>query len=149
MPRERSRASRHEFRPPTRSIWSRKSFGSVLCRGRTFTSPRNRACQTLSYRLESLKITQCEYVKAVVFSTHALGQMADRGTNQDEVEIAVREGEEVPAKQGRRAFRKNFPFGSQWKGRYYESKQVMPVVADELDRYVVITVYVFYFGGKP
>jgi hypothetical protein len=74
--------------------------------------------------------------------------MADRGTNQAEVESAVREGEEVPAKKGRRAFRKNFPFGLQWKGRYYETKQVIAVVADELNWYVVITVYVFYFGGK-
>jgi len=88
-------------------------------------------------------------VKPIVFSTHALGQMADRGTNEAEVETAVREGEEIPAKEGRRAFRKNFPFSSQWKGRYYEFKQVMPVVADEPQRYVVITVYVFYFGGNP
>jgi len=88
-------------------------------------------------------------MKRIVFSIHALDQMADRGTNQAEVEHAVREGEEVPAKQGRRAFRKNFPFNSQWKGQYYEVKQVLPVVADEPDRWVVITVYVFYFGGKP
>jgi hypothetical protein len=87
-------------------------------------------------------------VKPIVFSTHALGQMTDRGTNQAEVEAAIQEGEEIPAKQGRRAFRKNFAFNSQWKGRYYELKQVAPVVADELDRFVVITVYVFYFGGK-
>lgn len=88
-------------------------------------------------------------MKPIVFSIHALGQMADRGTNETEVETAVREGEEIPAKQGRRAFRKNFPFGSQWKGRYYDFKQVIPVVADEPQRYVVITVYVFYFGGNP
>ena len=87
-------------------------------------------------------------MKPIVFSAHALDQVTDRGTSEAEVETAIREGEEVPAKQGRRAFRKNFPFNSQWKGRYYEFKQVMPVVADELERWVVITVYVFYFGGK-
>jgi len=48
-------------------------------------------------------------MKSIVFSTHALEQMADRGASQSEVEIAINEGEEVPAKQGRRAFRKNFP----------------------------------------
>ena len=84
----------------------------------------------------------------IVFSTHALAQMADRGTNEAEVEAAMPEGEEIPAKQGRRSFRKNFAFNSQWKGRYYELKQVMPVIADEADRVVVITVYVFYFGGN-
>ena len=35
------------------------------------------------------------------------------------------------------------------RGDYYELKQVMPVIADEADRLVVITVYVFYFGGNP
>ena len=88
-------------------------------------------------------------MKTVVFSTHALDQMADRGTDRAEVEKAVHEGEEIPAKQGRRAFRKNFPFHSQWKGRYYELKQVAPIVVEEPDRWVVVTVYVFYFGGRP
>jgi hypothetical protein len=32
--------------------------------------------------------------------------MADRGASQSEVEIAINEGEEVPAKQGRRLFGK-------------------------------------------
>ena len=88
-------------------------------------------------------------MKPIVFSTHALGQLADRGTNEAEVETAVREGEEIPAKLGRRAFRKNLLFKAQWKGRYYEIKQVVPVMAEETDRMVVITVYVFYFGGNP
>ena len=43
-------------------------------------------------------------MKSIVFSTHALEQMADRGASQSEVEIAINEGEEIPAKQGRRAF---------------------------------------------
>ncbi len=88
-------------------------------------------------------------MKPIIFSAHAMDQMADRGSNKSEVETATHEGEEVPAKRGRRTFRKNFPFNSLWKGRYYELKQVMAVVADEATRWVVITVYVFYFGGKP
>ena len=31
----------------------------------------------------------------------------------------------------------------------YETKQVMPIVVEEPHRLVVVTVYVFYFGGKP
>ena len=88
-------------------------------------------------------------MKSIVFSAHALEQMADRGASQSEVEIAINEGEEVPAKQGRRAFRKNFPYNSTWKRRYYQFKQAVPIVADEPDNWVVITVYVFYFGGNP
>ena len=46
-------------------------------------------------------------------------------------------------------FRKNFSFNATWKGRYYDVKQVVPIVAEEQDAWVVITVYVFYFGGNP
>jgi hypothetical protein len=53
----------------------------------------------------------------------------------------------VAAKRGRDAYRKNFPYHSEWKGRYYETKQVMPIVVVEGAKTVVVTVYVFYFGG--
>ena len=84
----------------------------------------------------------------LVFSSHAKDQLADRGTNEAEVAETVREGERQSAKHGRISFRKNFPFEKEWKGRYYSSKQVMPIVAEESDRLVVVTVYVFYFGGR-
>lgn len=73
--------------------------------------------------------------------------MPDRGATREEVELAINEGESIPAKKGRKAFRKNFLFKQEWKGRYYELKQVMPIVAVEADQFVVITVYVFYHGG--
>jgi len=46
------------------------------------------------------------------------------------------------------AFRKNFLHQALWKGRYYENKQVMPFVAEEADRLIVVTVYTFFFGGE-
>ncbi len=58
------------------------------------------------------------------------------------------EGERLPARVGRIAFRKNFPFRSEWKGRSYETKQALPIVVEEEDAAVVVTVYVFYFGGS-
>jgi hypothetical protein len=85
-------------------------------------------------------------VKNIVFSQHALDQLQDRGTSQEEVILAIQEGEESPAKKGRRAFRKNFHFGSKWKDKYYEVKQVMPIIVEENEAIIVITVYVFYFG---
>lgn len=84
-------------------------------------------------------------MKQVVFSHHALEQLNDRGTTQEEVKITIQNGEQVPAKKGRIAFRKNFTFNSIWKEKYYKIKQVMPIVREEIDRYIVITVYVFYF----
>jgi hypothetical protein len=86
-------------------------------------------------------------MKPIYFSRHALAQMADRGASKEEVEAAIRSGEEVPAKGKRAAFRKTFPFRIEWKGRRYEAKQVMPILTEEPDRWVVVTVYVFYFGG--
>ena len=88
-------------------------------------------------------------MKRIEFSQHALDQLPDRGASQKEVEETIRMGEPVPAKKGRRGFRKNFPYNSVWKGRHYETKQVIPIVVEEANRLVVVTVYVFYFGGKP
>lgn len=84
----------------------------------------------------------------IYFSPHSLMQLADRGTTQEEVELTIREGGQQPAKGGRWAFRKNFSFESEWKGQYYRIKQVMPIVALEHARLVVVTVYVFFFGGE-
>ncbi|MBI4227424.1 MAG: hypothetical protein HY600_04000 [Candidatus Omnitrophica bacterium] len=86
--------------------------------------------------------------KPIVFSQHANDQLADRGATVPEVELAIREGERGPAKRGRLAFRKNFAFGRSWKGVYYESKQVAPIVVEESGRLVVVTVYVFYIGAQ-
>lgn len=86
--------------------------------------------------------------KPVNFSQHALDQLVDRGTTREEVKQAIEQGEEIPAKKGRLAFRKNFPFQSKWKGKYYEVKQVMPIVIEESAQWVVVTVYVFYIGSK-
>lgn len=89
-----------------------------------------------------------EHLKAIIFSQHALDQIADRGASEYGVRKTIIDGEEAPAKKGRRAFRKNFPFNTYWKGKHYEVKQVMAIVLKEGEKWVVITVFVFYFGGE-
>ena len=42
-------------------------------------------------------------------------------------------------------YKKNFSFGKKWRGKQYRIKQVIPVVAEEADKLVVVTVYAFYF----
>jgi hypothetical protein len=42
-------------------------------------------------------------------------------------------------------FRKYFPFNDQWRGKRYAIRQVAPIVSEEADRLVVVTVFVFYF----
>ena len=86
--------------------------------------------------------------KDITFSQHALDNMVDRGASGEEVEAAIRTGEVSPAKKGRLSFRKNFSYNAIWKGKYYRAKQVMPIVAEEPDRLVVVTVYVYFAGGE-
>ena len=83
--------------------------------------------------------------KPIVFSPHAREKMLDRGADEREVEIAIRMGNPEPARKGRLMFRKNFAFHGQWRGKSYAVKQVAPVVIEEIDRLVVVTVFVYYF----
>ena len=71
--------------------------------------------------------------------------MAERGASQQEVLTAIERGAKEPASLGRTMYRKNFEFDGIWRGRHYNVKQVEPVVAEEEDKLVVVTVYTFYF----
>lgn len=80
-----------------------------------------------------------------MFSRHARQQMLERGASEEEVLEAIAEGERVPAKHNRVAYRRNFRYNRTWSGRRYPIKQVMPITKDEKGCVVVITVYTFYF----
>ncbi len=88
-----------------------------------------------------------EIEKPIRFSRHALDNLFDRGASREETEQAIRVGERLPALKGRIAFRKNFNHNGMWKGKFYQVKQVMPIVVEEPDRFVVVTVYLFFIGG--
>jgi hypothetical protein len=75
---------------------------------------------------------------------HALARLAERGTTEEEVVRTVQTGEQFPAKFGRTGFRRNFPFGGDWRGRRYATKQV-EVYAVEENGWLVITVIVKFF----
>ena len=81
----------------------------------------------------------------IEISRHAQQQMLERGAEHAEVIAAVREGQAEPVHKNRTMHRKNFQFDSVWRSRQYRIKQVAPVVAEESDRLVVVTVYTFYF----
>jgi len=84
-------------------------------------------------------------MKPIRFSRHASVQMIERGASEAEVIGAIRDGEQIPAKQGWLGFRRNYPFGSKWGGHTYAIKQVLAIVAEEPDALIVVTVYTFYF----
>jgi hypothetical protein len=48
-------------------------------------------------------------------------------------------------------YRLNVEFKREWDNRYYRVQQGAPIVAEEEERFVVVTVYTFFFqeGERP
>ena len=84
-------------------------------------------------------------MKPIRLSAHALNYAERRGFTVAEVEEAIRSGSWEDAELGRKECRMDFPFGREWNGRRYATKQVRPVFAEEKDGIVVVTVYTYYF----
>lgn len=76
---------------------------------------------------------------------HAVEQCAERGANEAEVAQAIQHGSREPGKFGRVVCRLNLPYNGLWQGKTYAIKQVAPVIKEQEDEIVVITVYTFYF----
>lgn len=83
--------------------------------------------------------------KPVRLTKHAVDQCKERGATEQEVVEAVSSGVREPAKMGRLLCRYNVPCTSTWQGRTYSVKQVAPVIKEEEQEVVVVTVYTFYF----
>lgn len=71
--------------------------------------------------------------------------MDERGASAEEVESAINTGDRQPARGGRFLFKITIPFNKTWSKKEYQWKQIAPIVAEEEDRIVVITVLTFYF----
>lgn len=84
-------------------------------------------------------------MKPIRLTRHALEQCVERGATQQEVIEAIRNGSREPAKLGRELCRENFQFDADWNGQHRAVKQVAPVMKEEANEIVVITVYTFYF----
>ncbi|HZL79378.1 MAG TPA: hypothetical protein VFC17_11050 [Candidatus Limnocylindrales bacterium] len=79
-------------------------------------------------------------MKPIRLSKHALGYSVSRGFTVAEVEEAIRTCVWGAAELGRLECRKDFPFGQNWNGKIYATRQVRPVFVDEAEETVVITV---------
>ena len=55
---------------------------------------------------------------------HAQARMAERGATKAEVIATMEQGARFPAKFGRTGFRRNFPFNSEWRGKFYRAKKI-------------------------
>ncbi len=68
-----------------------------------------------------------------------------RGAAEADVVKAIHEGKAEPAQRGLWLHRLNLEYQREWEGKWYAVQQVTPIVDEQPDRYVVITVYTFYF----
>jgi hypothetical protein len=84
-------------------------------------------------------------VKPIRLTKHAREQSVERGATRTEVTEAIRKGTREPVKHGREFCRFNFSFGKKWQDKFYAVKQIAPVITEEANEIVVITVYTFYF----
>jgi uncharacterized protein DUF4258 len=93
---------------------------------------------------ETAKLLRSD-VDRIRLSKHAQEQAVERGVTEAEVKEAVHKGSRQPAARGRELCRYNFAFNRKWQGKHYAIKQVAPVIREEDNETVVITVYAFYF----
>jgi len=84
-------------------------------------------------------------MKPIRLTRHAKQQAVERGVLEEEIFTAIREDSREPSKLSRWLCRYNFPYDAIWCGHKYAIKQVAPVIKEEPDEIVVITVYSFYF----
>lgn len=84
-------------------------------------------------------------MKPIRLTRHAAEQCVERGATATEVCYAVEHGSREPAKHGRTLCRCNFSHNGLWQGNHYAIKQVAPIIKEELDEIVVISVYTFFF----
>ena len=84
-------------------------------------------------------------MKPIRLTKHAQEQCIERGATESEVRYAILNGYREPAKRGREICSFSFPFNKNWQGKFYTVKQVAPVIKEEQNEIVVITVYTMYF----
>jgi hypothetical protein len=84
-------------------------------------------------------------MKPIRLSAHARGYFRTRGFTAMEVEAAIQSSPWRPAELGRLECRKDFPYGRDWNGKFYATKQVRPIFVDRVAEILVVTVYTYYF----
>jgi hypothetical protein len=83
--------------------------------------------------------------KPIRFSRHARERLRDRGAKEEEVVETIRTTPWIPVGSQRFECRKDFPYGVDWNGQFYATKQVRPIFVEEPSEIVVVTVYVYFF----
>ena len=80
----------------------------------------------------------------IQIDAHTLRRAEERGTNEVEIRDAILTGEPIPAREGRLARAKVYPYGRVRNGKRYAQKRVEVFFVKEDHGIVTVTVYVFY-----
>lgn len=80
----------------------------------------------------------------IVIDPHALERAHERGTNEKEIRDVILNGWPIKGKYGRRGKNKVYPFKAIRNDKYYDQKKVEVYYAEEDNRVITVTVYVFY-----
>ena len=70
--------------------------------------------------------------------------MIEREAIEEEVKKVIRNSKWQIAEKGRFTASLPFPFNAEHYGRFYTTKEVVPIFTEEPNRIVVITVYTFF-----
>jgi len=70
--------------------------------------------------------------------------MAERKASEGEVKQVIQSAEWQSAEKGRHSASLAFPFNTEHYGRFYTTKEVVPIFVKEADQIMVITVYTFF-----
>jgi hypothetical protein len=84
-------------------------------------------------------------MKPIRLTHHAKMQAIERGATEEEIQLAILQGSREPVQKGRMLCRYNTNYANYWGEKYYQVKQVAPVIKEESEEIVLITVYTFYF----
>ena len=83
-------------------------------------------------------------MKPIYLTKHAKQQMLERKASESEVKEVIQNGKWQSAEKGRFTASLSFPFDAEHYGRFYTTKEVVPIFTEEFERIVVITVYTFF-----
>lgn len=68
----------------------------------------------------------------------------ERGASREEIEDVIQNGFTIPARMGRFAKSKVYPFDRERLGKFYKQKRIEVIYLAENDVVVTVTVFVFY-----
>jgi hypothetical protein len=75
---------------------------------------------------------------------HTLERAEERGAAVEEIEDVIQNGLTIPARKGRSAKYKIYPFEQDRLGTYYKQKRIEVIYLIENEVIVTVTVFVFY-----